>query len=197
MPCRLNNAILCPKGLIMKKVTREILIHAHSKCRSMPVYSDPNFPPSLYYRFFEVVASVVEPEISVELGTCGGGAALHLAKGWSAGRVTSFDITKEPTVQIVESTFSNFRFVQEDVVAGASMFEPGSVSILFIDTTHTYEQTVKEYTAWGSKIAHGGVIFFDDLGREGMWPALREIGGDQVHFSDLGGDGGMVALLIS
>ena len=178
------------------RITPELLQQAHAQCRGMPVYPDPNFPPSLYYRFFEAVARLAEPELTVELGTCGGGAALHLAKGFPGGSVISFDVTREPTVQIVERAFPNFRFLQMDVIVGASMLQEGSVDILFVDTTHTYEQTIKEHSAWRCNMASGGVIFFDDLGREGMWDALREIGGNQLHFNDLGGDGGMVALFI-
>ncbi len=180
----------------MNRITPEVLRQAHAQCRGMPVYPDPNFPPSLYYRFFEGVARLAQPDFSVELGTCGGGASLHLAKGCPSSRVTSFDLTREPTVQIVERTFDNFRFIQMDVVEGAILFDNGSVGVLFVDTTHTYEQTIKEHAAWHPKMVSGGVIFFDDLGREGMWPALRKIGGEQIHFSDLGGDGGMVAILI-
>ena len=44
-------------------------------------YSNPNFPPSPYYRFLKNVAYEINSRLSVELGVCGGGASLHMAIG--------------------------------------------------------------------------------------------------------------------
>ncbi len=166
------------------------------------VVSDPRFPPSGYYKVFYLIMRELKPDVAVELGTCGGGASLHMALGNPNTEVFTFDIAREPSVVVAEEMASNFHFYREDSVLASERFWNPEVEFLFIDTTHTYEQTMREYEAWLPKMDKKGIIAMDDVGREGMWKAIAEIGGVQRHYVEIGGNdipgvpGGMVFVFL-
>ena len=139
------------------------------------------FPPSRYYRFLQVLARELKPALSVELGVCGGGGSMHLAEGYPQGVVVGVDVAYDHPQQLeyIKSNYLNFTFWQGDSVKDAEMIsrQYGLVKILFIDTVHTYEQTVKEFEAWRPYLAPGVVVCFDDLRRvemNGFWEWLPE-----------------------
>lgn len=155
-----------------------------------PIYPNPLFPPSIYYRFLKVLARHKKPRLSVELGVCGGGGSLHLALGNPRGQVVGVDIAYDHPEHLahIDATCPNFHFWQGDSVGDASAIrmEFGLVDILFIDTTHTYAQTWAEFNAWYPHLAKGAVVCFDDLNRVEMgdiWYELPEpkIRLDQLH----------------
>lgn len=165
----------------------------------MHPYPDPRFPPSAYYRFLEVLARELQPQLSVELGVCGGGGSLHLCRGWLAGRVVGVDVSNEypEQIQYILDNFPNFTFWRGDSVeAAGQVYERyGRVEILFIDTTHTREQTLAEYSAWRPYLAPGAIVLFDDLYRPGMLEAWDELPGrklrlDRLHDGSPGVGGG-------
>ena len=169
------------------------------QARAVPIYHNPAFPPSLYYRFFRLLAGYHKPRLSVELGLCGGGGSLHLALGWSWGQVVGVDMSNEypDNVKYLNEHYPNFRFWRGDSVASAPEIyrEYGEVDILFVDTTHTYEQTMAEWGAWQPYLSRRAVVCLDDLHRPGMagaWaqmpdPKLRL---DFLHDGDPGIGGG-------
>jgi len=92
----------------------------------------------------------------------------------------------------------NFSFWQMDSVEAAdyaalswlgTTMAPGDdlhiVSILFIDTLHTYEQTMAEFAAWRRLLAPEAVIVLDDLFREGMDRVWQEFPGEKIRFDVL------------
>ena len=171
--------------------------------KRMPVYPDERFPPSLYYRFLEALAQRKQPNLSVELGLCGGGASLHMAIGWPFGKVIGVDIRLEypDNISFILEHYPNFEFWQMDSVESASDIVD-DVDILFIDTVHTYEQTMAEFGAYWPRMAKDSIVVLDDLFREGMdrvWdelPGLEKIRLDKLHVGGGPTDGGFGVILL-
>lgn len=164
-----------------------------------PIYPDPRFPPSAYYRFLYRLAEYQKPSLSVELGVCGGGGSLHLALGWDDGIVCGVDVGVEyqDNLKYLNSNCPNFKFWLGDSVMAAKQIAAkyGLVDILFIDTIHTYDRTIAEFQAWRPYLASNAVVCFDDLLRAemaGLWEWLPEpkLRLDALHDgSDEGGFG--------
>lgn len=154
------------------------------------VYPDPRFPPSPYYRFMKVLAQNMHPKLSVELGVCGGGGSLHLAMGWEAGQVVGVDLgytEYRENIEFIKERYKNFHFWIGDSVASANQIHNdfGKVDILFIDTTHTYEQTMKEFNAYRPYLSDKAAVLLDDLFRPGMIDAWNELKGDKLRLDYL------------
>lgn len=147
-------------------------------------YPDPTnkkvtFPPSPYYRFLNLLAKHMGAELSVELGVCGGGGSLHLAM--AGGQVVGVDVTNDypDNMEWMRRHYPNFHFLRGDSVQNAvHIYEMyGFIDILFIDTTHTYEQTMMEYGVYAPFLSREAVVCLDDLYREGMdraWDAMPD-----------------------
>jgi predicted O-methyltransferase YrrM len=197
----------------MKRLDRFQVERLAARVEKVPVYPDPRFPPSLYYRFLYLLAQEAQPEISVELGVCGGGGSLHLALGWPKGIVVGVDVSNDYPDQIkhIMDTCDNFEFVREDSLKLVDIMYSSSpfryvlaprVGILFIDTVHTYEQTCDEWDSWRPLMHPNGIVVLDDLFREGMqeaWDALPgrdKIRLDYLHIGGAPTDGGYGVILL-
>lgn len=139
------------------------------------------FPPSIYYRFFQLVAEQAKPKVMVVLGVCGGGDCYHLAKGNPDGQVVGVDITYDHPEQLefIKANCPNFEFWLGDSTESArAVFEKyGQIDFLFIDTTHVLDATVAEFGAWKPFLTPGAIVCFDDLFRTemaGVWEGLPE-----------------------
>lgn len=154
-----------------------------------PVYPSPLFPPSPYYRFLRRLAEHLKPGLSIELGVCGGGGSLHLALGNPGGRVVGVDFAYDHPEQIehIYKACPNFTFWQGDSVedAGRIVSDFGRPQIIFVDTTHTYEQTMAEFETWKDRLADNWVMCFDDLFRPGMEQAWNELPEPKVRLDAL------------
>ncbi len=163
------------------------------------------FPPSHYYKFFELVAAKYKPRLSVVLGVCGGGDSFHLCKGNPDGKVIGVDIAYDhpEQMQFIEANCPGFRFWLGDSVesakAVANWASPDLIDFLFIDTTHVLEATVAEFEAWKPLLAPGAIVCFDDLFRTemaGVWEGLPEpkVRLDYLHDGspDVGGGFGVL-----
>ncbi len=155
----------------------EILKQYATQALAMKPFPNCNFPPSPYYRFLQVLAQNIHPDLSVELGVSGGGGSLHLALGWSAGWVLGIDKVNDHPANIdyILNRCANFHFrIGDSTEEALETVQP--VDILFIDTTHTYDQTMKEYNAWKPMLSDRAFILLDDLFRpEGMEQAWEEM----------------------
>jgi cephalosporin hydroxylase len=152
------------------------------------------FPPSIYYKFFELVAAKYKPNRAVVLGVCGGGDCYHLCKGNSEGKVIGVDITYDHPEQLeyIKAHCPGFTFHLGDSVASASEVG-GPIDFLFIDTSHTLEATCMEFEAWKPYLAPGALICFDDLFRtemKGVWESLPEPKTRMDHLHDGSPDAG-------
>lgn len=155
----------------------------------MPVYPDPRFPPSPYYRFLQVAARHLQPQLSVELGVCGGGGGLHLAMGWPNGQVVGIDLVEDhkENTDFIKANYPNFRLWLGDSIelAQSVRLQYGLVDILFIDTIHTYEQTIDEFNTWQIYLSHKAIVCLDDLNRDGMGQAWDDLPGHKVRLDML------------
>jgi predicted O-methyltransferase YrrM len=160
---------------------------ANQAAQSSPMvahYPDPEndkvtFPPSPYYRFLKLLAEEIQANLSVELGLCGGGGSLHLAM--AGGQVIGVDVALdyEDNIRWIRRNYPNFKFFHGDSVMAAPYIYGnfGEIDVLFIDTTHTYEQTIREYFAYRPYLSDNAVVCLDDLFRPGMdlaWDEMPE-----------------------
>jgi len=153
------------------------------------VYPSLLFPPSPYYRFLKRLAEHLQPGLSVVLGVCGGGCCLHLALGNPQGRVVGVDFAYDHDEQIkhIYSVCPNFTFWHGDSVfdVGQIVSDFGKPQIVFVDTTHTYHQTMTEFNTWCDYLADDWIMCFDDLFRPGMEQAWNELPSPKVRLDAL------------
>jgi len=158
------------------------------------VYYNTDFPPSMYYRFLKLLAQEFKPKLSVELGVSGGGGSLHLAMGHT-GQVVGIDFQSDHVERIkhIEQNYPNFEFMLDDsVIVAPKVFQKyGKVDILFIDTDHTYERTMREFNTWKPYLSERAIVCFDDLFRhhpndvKSMEDAWNDINGFKARYDHL------------
>jgi predicted O-methyltransferase YrrM len=120
----------------------------------------------------------------VELGTATGWTTASLVLADPARTVTSYDPVVQPGRDRYETLVppqarARMTFVQRTGEAGGSDWGGPPVDLLFIDSTHTREDTVAEYDAWRSRLAAGGLVVFHDFGNPafpGVAEAVAELG---------------------
>lgn len=155
-------------------------------------YPDPDndkvtFPPSPYYRFLALIAKETNSQLSVELGVCGGGGSLHMAMSSQRAVGVDFALDYQDNIKWIKHNYSNFKFLYGDSVQVASIiFDSfGMIDLLFIDTTHTYMQTITEYYAYEPYLSDKAIVCLDDLFRPGMDQAWNEMPKTKVRFDFL------------
>lgn len=168
---------------------------------SLPPFTNGGmFPPSRYYRFLYQLALYKRPNLSVELGVCGGGGSFNLLQGWT-GRVVGIDHANDyPTHIEFLKQAPNYTFLLGDSIdLSTEVYNMyGKADIIFIDTVHNYSQTIREFEAWHPYMADDCIVILDDLFRDGMqeaWQYLIQIYGlgvrlDNLHMSGSPTDGG-------
>ena len=152
-------------------------------------YPNPNFPNSIYYKFFELLTAEMKPNLSIELGINGGGGSLHLAKGWPQGTVIGMDIAWDcaENIKHIRDNFPNFIFMLSDSISASKyVFDTyGPIDVLFIDTIHTYERTLKEFHTYLPYLSDNAIVCLDDLFRPGMDKAWDEVPGEKMRLDFL------------
>jgi len=112
----------------------------------------------------------------VELGVRSGSSTLAFLAALEKlekGKLWSCDIDplmEELNRKVVEGgLYDYWYFWQGDSVAfGDSYFSRRQVDIVFVDTSHEFDQTVKEIEKWSPKVKEGGkMIFHDTCSRHG------------------------------
>jgi cephalosporin hydroxylase len=103
----------------------------------------------------------------------------------------------EDNIRWVKRNYPNFHFSHGDSVDSARniYITFGEIDLLFIDTTHTYNQTMAEYNAYKPFLSSKAVVCLDDLFRQGMdkvWAEMPETKArfDFLHPSQSPTDGG-------
>lgn len=154
-----------------------------------PPFPNPNFPPSPYYQFLRLLAANMKSNLSVELGVSGGGGSLHLAMGNPDGTVIGVDFAWDnpENIGFIQNRYPNFIFMRKDSIEAAPAIfkEYGKIDILFIDTTHTYDQTLSEFNAYRDYLSDNFVVCVDDLFRPGMKEAWADLPGRKVRLDRL------------
>jgi hypothetical protein len=118
----------------------------------------------------------------VELGTANAWTAISLALADRARAVVTYDPIERPErdqyLQLVSpATRRQVTFVRAPGDEGPR--DSRAVDLLYIDSTHDREETVREVHAWRAVLAAHAVIVFDDFAHPeypGVQEAVRELG---------------------
>jgi cephalosporin hydroxylase len=115
------------------------------------------------------------PKLIVELGTRGGDSTFVFERVARRTGATLVSVDIADCSNVI--SLPEWVFVQEDDLAFARRFpawcaERGltpEVDVLFVDTTHAYEQTRAELEAWMPHLGHGGRAIFHDSNMGGLY----------------------------
>ncbi|TVQ86597.1 MAG: hypothetical protein EA393_11955 [Bacteroidetes bacterium] len=151
--------------------------------------------PHIPFAFFLV--ETMKPSVIVELGTYSGNSYFAFCQAvknlqlltrcyavdtWQGDiHVGNYSNDVYETVkQINEKEFSGFsQLMQMQFDDAIHNFSDGSIDILHIDGTHTYDAVKNDFNRWLPKVKQGGVILLHDtLVRKkdfGVWKFLKEI----------------------
>jgi predicted O-methyltransferase YrrM len=120
----------------------------------------------------------------VELGTATGWTTASLALADADRTVASYDPVVQPgreryAALIPKRVRARVTFVQSTGEAGAVQWDGPPVDLLFIDSTHTRDDTLAEFRAWRPHLDRDAVVVFHDFGNPafpGVAEAVRELG---------------------
>lgn len=74
---------------------------------------------------------------------------------------------------------------QMDSVEASKLFEDASLDLVYIDTLHTYDLTLREIDAWSQKVREGGCLSGHDVNWGGTGKAVAErLGANPFVFAD-------------
>jgi SAM-dependent methyltransferase len=115
-----------------------------------------------YYRFMTQVMS----GLLVELGCDNGRGLVSLAWGWQERtQVVGIDHTRKAGIDKAQELFDNIIFLQQDSLPVPEWFDnqDEKISLLHIDTEHSYSMAKAEFEAYQPYLANPAIIIFDDL----------------------------------
>jgi len=123
--------------------------------------------------FHEALAAT--PKLIVELGTRGGDSTFVFERVARRTGATLLSVDIDDCSGV--SSYPEWVFVQEDDVGFARRFPAWcaqrglapQLDVLFVDTTHAYEQTRAELQAWMRYLAPGGRALFHDSNMGGLY----------------------------
>lgn len=131
----------------------------------------------------------------VELGVGRGWSTLALLAGAREGRgdLRSYDIDAECKRRVAalageHAALADWTFKQLPSVQAAEDFALGTVGLLFIDTTHSYEETKEELDAWLPRMHPDGIIcgtHHRPAEKGGVAAAVAEFVRDHGHWYNL------------
>ena len=140
--------------------------------------------PTLY-----ILGRIAPPGDIVELGVrdgCSTTSFLAAVSEREAGVLHSYDIDarcqaaalrtanlppKDPLVA------ARWKFAKSDSVEAANGHKDESVGLVFVDTSHMYDDTYRELEAWEPKVAKGGIICGHDYLLDGKIPDTGKMAG--------------------
>src|SRR5262249_40158001 len=129
---------------------------------------------------FEIVGRL-RPRVVVELGTysgssfaafcqamqaCGIEGACHGVDLWEGDiHMGKFDETlyREISEYLAQRYPGIARLVRKDFTQAAADFEDGSIDLLHIDGTHTFEAVSSDFATWLPKLSRRGVVLLHDV----------------------------------
>ncbi len=119
----------------------------------------------------------------VELGTGTGWAAISLALDDRRRRILTYDTFDREPQRYLQLVGPDVRARIEFVVGPGSTVpdRPGTVDLLYIDSSHEREQTIAEVRAWAPHLRPGAPVLLDDYVHsefQGVREAVAELGLD-------------------
>lgn len=115
-----------------------------------------------YYALMYLLAKHIDSGLYVELGVEKGRGAGCLAAGGPNAHVIGLDHTRRDELEVMAGEYPNFTFLERpSLPALETIDEP--VTILHIDTEHSYSMAREEFVAYQPYLAPGAVVLFDDL----------------------------------
>ncbi len=127
------------------------------------VYQEFYFP---YYNLMRLLAATIKDGTLVELGVHKGRGLASLAAGNSKNTVIGFDTAKCPELDFVLAEFNNTLFFQIPSLPVPTMIKKDLISLLHIDTEHSYAMAKAEFEAYKPYLSEGAYVLFDDLWAE-------------------------------
>ena len=114
----------------------------------------------------------------VELGTASGWTAAALALADPRRAVSTFDPFDRPNradywALLDPSVRKRLKYFEEDGVKGAKRLK--DVDFLFLDSSHDYEPTIAEFSAWRPRLVPGAIVVFDDFGHPDFPEVARAV----------------------
>jgi cephalosporin hydroxylase len=116
---------------------------------------------SPYYNLMRLLAATIKDGILVELGVHKGRGLASLAAGNKKNLIIGFDTIKCPELDFVLAEFENIYFEQKPSLP--VRLTKKEISLLHIDTEHSYAMAKAEFEAYKPYLAKGAYVLFDDL----------------------------------
>ncbi len=119
---------------------------------------------SPYYGLLYLLAAEIDWGIAVELGVEKGRGSASLALGSETIRIVGLDNNVLLEIKDVVWQFPNFTFLHQPSLPPPEEYINGKcISILHIDTEHSYSMANAEFEAYEPHLLNGAVVCFDDL----------------------------------
>lgn len=122
----------------------------------------PYYSP--YYSLMYLLARQIKAGLLVELGVHTGRGLASLAAGNPSNIVIGFDTVKRAELDEIVRRYNNVVFFNEPSlpVSMAISQHPRPISLLHIDTEHSYATAKAEFEAYEPYLADGAYVLFDD-----------------------------------
>lgn len=114
-----------------------------------------------YYHLMYLLAKEFKDGLAVELGVETGRASKALALGGI--NVIGIDHTRHDAIKHRIKEHNNFVFVEADSIPVPEIVQGKQISILHVDTEHTYDQPKNEFNAYKPFLIDRAIVLFDDL----------------------------------
>lgn len=114
-----------------------------------------------YYNLMYLLAKQINKGLLVELGVESGRGLASLASAGNDNTVIGLDTNKHPALDIVLAQYPNIFYFKQPSLP-APKFDL-SISLLHIDTEHSYAMAKAEFEAYKPYLAKGAYVLFDDL----------------------------------
>jgi predicted O-methyltransferase YrrM len=144
---------------------------------------------------FELIGRM-QPRTIVELGTYSGSSFAAFCQAVEAsggnGHVYGIDLWQgdvhmgsfdeelyQEMAQFAATRYPGIAtLIRKDFNEAAASFADGSIDLLHIDGTHTYEAVMNDFTTWSPKMSDRGVILFHDINvnEQNAGPAAAKFG---------------------
>ena len=124
--------------------------------KALVEFCEPYYSP--YYQLLYLLAHESDSPIAVELGVETGRGSKSLLMGGAI--VYGVEEDKRKLVERLDGA-SNYTLIRASSTPAPEVI-PEGISILLVDTEHSYAQAREEFAAYKSRLKSGAVVLFDD-----------------------------------